>query len=109
MEDVKKYDLDVESQKKGYLSFGSISAFLTVVRSKEERGPMLAQLERALLRGGSSSAGVSSSGCPRGILEKLISENRYARVRGKGSDRETVWPLVRPEGTNVLAKKFLFS
>lgn len=50
MEDVKKYDLDVESQKKVTYLLAAYRHFLRFCAPKEERGPMLAQLERALLR-----------------------------------------------------------
>ena len=47
VEDVKKYGLDVESQKKVAYLLAAYRYFLRSCAPKEERGPMLAQLERA--------------------------------------------------------------
>ena len=109
VEDVKKYDLDVESQKKVTYLLAAYRHFLRLCAPKEERGPMLAQLERALLREWQQfQPEIPVRDVLEAYLKKLISENRYARVRGKGSDRETVCLWYDPRERMFLLKNSYF-
>ena len=109
VEDVKKYDLDVESQKKVAYLLAAYWHFLRLCAPKEERGPMLAQLERALLREWQQfQPEIPVRDVLEAYLKKLISENRYARVRGKGSDRETVCLWYDPRERMFLLKNSYF-
>ena len=109
VEDVKKYDLDVESQKKVAYLLAAYRYFLRSCAPKEERGPMLAQLERALLREWQQfQPEIPVRDVLEAYLKKLISENRYARVRGKGSDRETVCLWYDPRERMFLLKNSYF-
>lgn len=109
VEDVKKYGLDVESQKKVAYLLAAYQYFLWSCAPKEERGPMLAQLERALLREWQQfQPEIPVRDVLEAYLKKLISENRYARVRGKGSDRETVCLWYDPRERMFLLKNSYF-
>ena len=70
---------------------------------------MLAQLERALLREWQQfQPEFPVRDVLEAYLKKLISENRYARVRGKGSDRETVCLWYDPRERMFLLKNSYF-
>lgn len=107
--DVKKYDLDLQSQQKIAYLLTSYQCFLKLCAPKEERRPMLAQLERALLREWQQ---FQPEFPVRAVLEtyltKLITEKRCARLRGKGSDRETVCLWYDPREQMFLLKNSYF-
>ena len=108
--DVKKYDLDAQSQKKVAYLLTAYRCFLWVCAPGEEQGPMLAQLELALLREWQQ---FQPEFPVRAILEsyltKLISEKRCARLRGKGSDGETIDLWYDPREQIFLLKNSYFS
>ena len=107
--DVKKYDLDLQSQQKIAYLLTSYQCFLKLCAPKEERRPMLAQLERALLREWQQ---FRPEFPVRAVLEtyltKLITEKRCARLRGKGSDGETIDLWYDPREQMFLLKNSYF-
>lgn len=109
VEGVKKYNLDEQSQKKVAYFLAAYQCFLQLCAPEDEQGPMIAQLERALLREWQQ---FQPEFPVRAVLEtyliKLISEKRCARLRGKGSDRETVCLWYDPRKQMFLLKNSYF-